>query len=150
MSSSTQPAVKFSPPHLITPPSTSNQQIRSAFTKNVIGRIVAHETSLKDKEELHNKLIHYCRMLQTRHYDQRPFDETGCDAIIANDGVKNLSKKVQKVCDGGAIKHGSDFICMCHAGIRLIQQKIVCDEEEQQKRAAISMCVRYTSYSSLR
>ena len=31
---------------------------------------------------------HYCRMLLTRHYDQRPFDETVCDAIIANGGVK--------------------------------------------------------------
>ena len=29
----------------------------------------------------------------TRHYDQRPFDETVCDAIIANGGVKNLSKR---------------------------------------------------------
>ena len=32
--------------------------------------------------------MHYCRMLLTRHYDQRPFDETVCDAIIANGGVK--------------------------------------------------------------
>ena len=31
---------------------------------------------------------HYCRMLLMRHYDQRPFDETVCDAIIANGGVK--------------------------------------------------------------
>ena len=36
---------------------------------------------------------HYCRMLLTRHYDQRPFDETVCDAIIANDGVKNRQKR---------------------------------------------------------
>ena len=36
---------------------------------------------------------HYYRMVQTRHYDQRPFDETVCDAIIANGGVKNLSKR---------------------------------------------------------
>ena len=55
-------------------------------------------------------------MLLTRHYDQRPFDETVCDAIIANGGVKNPSKKVQNVCDGGAIKHGSDFSCVCDAG----------------------------------
>ncbi len=37
--------------------------------------------------------VHYCRMLLTRHYDQRPFDETVCDAIIANGGVKKLSKR---------------------------------------------------------
>ena len=32
-------------------------------------------------------------MLLTRHYDQRPFDETVCDAIIANGGVKNHQKR---------------------------------------------------------
>ena len=32
-------------------------------------------------------------MLLTRHYDQRPFDETVYDVIIANDGVKNPSKR---------------------------------------------------------
>ena len=52
----------------------------------------------------------------TRHYDQRPFDETVCDAIITNGGVKEPSKKVQNVCDGGAIKHDSDFSCVCDAG----------------------------------
>ena len=55
-------------------------------------------------------------MLLTRHYDQRPFDETVCDAIIANGGVKNPSKKVQNICDGGCIKHGFDFSCVCDAG----------------------------------
>ena len=55
-------------------------------------------------------------MLLTRHYDQRPFDETVCDPIIANDGVKNPSIKLQNVCDDGCIKHGSDFSCMCDAG----------------------------------
>ena len=46
---------------------------------------------------------HYCRMLLMRHYDQRPFDETVCDAIITNGGVKNPSKNVQNICDGGCI-----------------------------------------------
>ena len=49
-------------------------------------------------------MLHYCRMLLMRNYDQRPFDETVCDAIIANDGVKNPSKKVQNVCDDRCIK----------------------------------------------
>ena len=70
----------------------------------------------------HNKIErHYCRMLLTRHHDQRPFDETVCDAIIANDVVKKPSKKVQNVCDGGHIKHGSDFSYVCDVGHRLIQ-----------------------------
>ena len=55
-------------------------------------------------------------MVQTRHYDQRPFDETVCDAIIANGGVKKPSKKVQNVCDDRCIKHGSEFSCVCDAG----------------------------------
>ena len=61
-------------------------------------------------------MCHYCRMLLTRHYDQRPFDETVCDAIISNSGVKNPSKKVQNVCDDRCIKHGSEFSCVCDAG----------------------------------
>ena len=55
-------------------------------------------------------------MLLTRHYDQRPFDETVCDAIIANDGVKNPSKKVQNICDDRCIKHSSEFSCVCDGG----------------------------------
>ena len=39
------------------------------------------------------RIIHYCRILLTRHYDQRPFAETVCDAIIANGGVKNSRKR---------------------------------------------------------
>ena len=48
-------------------------------------------------------------------HDQRPFDETVCDALIANSGVKN-GKKVQNICDDGCIKHDSDFSCICDAG----------------------------------
>ena len=55
-------------------------------------------------------------MVQTRHYDQSPFDKTVCDAIITNGGVRELSKKVQYVRDGGCIKQGSDFSCVCDAG----------------------------------
>ena len=54
-------------------------------------------------------------MVQTQHYDQRPFDKTVCDAIIANGGVKNRQKGAN-VCDGGCIKHGSDFSYVCDAG----------------------------------
>jgi hypothetical protein len=55
-------------------------------------------------------------MLLTRHYDQRPFDKTVCDALIANGDVKKQSKNMQNICDGGYIEHGSDFSCMCDAG----------------------------------
>ena len=50
-----------------------------------------------------------------RHYDQRPFDETVCDALITNEDVKTI-KKVQNVCDGGCIKHSPYFSCVCDAG----------------------------------
>ena len=46
--------------------------------------------SLRDRAK--TSFSHYCRMLLTRHYDQRPFHETVCDAIIANGGVKNRQK----------------------------------------------------------
>ena len=39
-----------------------------------------------------------------------------CDALITNGDVKNPSKKVQNICDGGRIKHGSDFSCVCDVG----------------------------------
>jgi hypothetical protein len=55
-------------------------------------------------------------MLLTRHYDQRPFDETVCDAIIANGGVKKPLKKMQNICDDRCIKHGSEFSCMWDEG----------------------------------
>ena len=55
-------------------------------------------------------------MLLTRHYNQRPFHETVCDASITNGDVIKPSKKMQNVCDGGDIKHGSDFSYMCDAG----------------------------------
>ena len=64
---------------------------------------------------LDNLRGHY-RMLLTRHYDQRPFDETVCNALITDGDVKKPSIKVQNVCDGGCIKHGSDFSCVCDAG----------------------------------
>ena len=51
-----------------------------------------------------------------RQSNQRLFDETMCDASITNGDVMKPSKKMQNVCDGGTIKHGSDFSCVCDAG----------------------------------
>ena len=52
------------------------------------------KTNTKRRQKLNEKItLHYYRLLLTRHYDQRPFDETVCDAIIANGGVKNPSKR---------------------------------------------------------
>ena len=63
---------------------------------------------------------HYCRRLLTQHYDQRPFAETVCDAIIANGGVKNPSKR----CETFAMAEPSNMVQILVAcamtGIRLI------------------------------
>ena len=68
-----KPSTIFSYPHL----SKTKSQTRP------------HQFDLSGATEF----IHYCRMLLTRHYDQRSFDETVWDAIIANGGVKNPSKR---------------------------------------------------------
>ena len=44
-------------------------------------------------DQLESDNSHYCRMLLTRHNDQRPFDETVCDEVIANGGVKKRPKR---------------------------------------------------------
>ena len=45
-------------------------------------------------------------MLLTRHYDQRPFDETVCNYIIANGGVKNHQKR----CKTFAMEEASNMV----------------------------------------
>ena len=58
--------------------------------------------------------VHYCRMLLTQHYNQRTFDETVCDALIANGDVKNV-KKGAKCLRWRSINHSSDFSYVCDA-----------------------------------
>ena len=72
-------------------------------------------------------------MVQTRHYDQRPFDETVCDAIIANGGVKNRQKR----CKTFAMTDASNtvqILVACAMQSYGSVQLTVCDE--QKKRAA--------------
>ena len=72
-------------------------------------------------KEINNNFIitsrAYFLQLLTRHYDQRPFDETVCGALITNGGVENTSKKVQNVCDGGCIKHVQILVACAMQGI---------------------------------
>ena len=86
-------------------PDESLDMIRNLRTINLIIR------------GLPRNLIHYCRMLLTRHYDQRPFDETMCDALIANDGVKKTSKR----CKTFAMKDASNTV---HILVRCVMQGI--------------------------
>ena len=65
-------------------------------------------------------MLHYCRLVQTRQSNQRPFAETVCDALITNGDVRKPSKKMQNVCHGGYIKHGHTTVACAMRGIRLI------------------------------
>ena len=42
-------------------------------------------------------VIHYCMVLLMRHYNQRSFDETVCDAIITNGDVKKHQKGAKRL-----------------------------------------------------
>ena len=63
--------------------------------------------------------LHYCRMLLTRHYDQRPFDETVCYAIIANGGVKNRQKMCKTFVMDDASNTVQILVACAMQGIRL-------------------------------
>ena len=74
-------------------------------------------------------------MLLTRRYDQRPFDETVCDAIIANGGVTNRQKR----CKTFAMEDASNtvqILVACASRAYGSVQLTVCDEDEQKKRVA--------------
>ena len=62
--------------------------IDSLFSKIKIDEKVTEEESTLARRRPDNSEGHYSRLLLTRHYNQRPFDETVCDAIITNGGVK--------------------------------------------------------------
>ena len=83
---------------------------------------------------------HYCRLLLTRHYDQRPFDKIVCDELIANGDVKNHQKR----CKTFVMAEPSNtvqILVVCAIQATRLTRSNCCDEAEQQKRAAISMCV---------
>ena len=61
-------------------------------------------------------------------------------------GCKNPSKKVQNICDGGCIKHGSDFSCVCDAGHTVNPFKLSAMRQNNRNGQPYqSMCdIRYT------
>jgi hypothetical protein len=61
-------------------------------------------------------------MLLTRHYDQRPFDETMCDAIIANGDVKNHQKRYKTFAMAVTSNTVQIRVACAMHGIRLIEQ----------------------------
>ena len=96
---------------------------------------------------------HYCRMLLTRHYNQRPFDETVCDAIIANSGVKNRQKRCKMFVMMDASNMVQIFVACAIQGIRF--SSINClrwwgTKEMGCQMKACAMCsIRFTRMNSL-
>ena len=82
-------------------------------------------------------------MLLTRHYDQRPIDETVCDAIIANGGVK----KRQKRCKAFAMTDASNtvqiLVACAKQGIRLIQTNYLRLDRTTETGSHIHACAIY-------
>ena len=66
-----------------------------------------------------------------------------CDAIIANGGVKNPSKKVQNVCDGGDIKHGTNFSYVCVAEDTVDPYELFAIRQNKITGSHINVCVIY-------
>ena len=121
-------------------------------------------------------LYHYCRMLLTWHYDQRPFHETVRDALITNGDVKNRQKRCKTFAMGDASNMVQILVACAMQGIRfssinLLRWGGTKETSSQMKvcaiyiirftrmnclwlgntkeRSARSRCVRYTACGSL-
>ena len=53
-----------------------------------------------------------------RHYDKRPFDETVCDAIITNGGVKEQQKRCKTIAMEDASNMVQILVACAMQGIR--------------------------------
>src|SRR5215216_1915510 len=73
-----------------------------------------------------------------------PFDKTVCHAIIANGGAKKPSKKVQNVCYGGAIKHGSDCSCVCDVGHTVQFNELFAMRRNKKMGSQMNACAIYS------
>src|SRR5215216_5102020 len=82
-------------------------------------------------------------MLLTRHYDQRPFDETMCDAIIANGGVKNRQKRCKTFVMEDASNTVQILVACAKQGIRLIQTNCLQLDKTTETGSHINVCVIY-------
>ena len=65
-------------------------------------------------------IFHYCRIVLTRHYDQRPFEETVCDALIANGDVKNRQKRCKTFAMNDTSNTVQILVACAMRGIQLI------------------------------
>ena len=87
--------------------------------------------------------LHCCRMVQTRHYDQRPFDETMCDAIITNGGVKNPSKRCKTFAMDDTSNTIQILVACAMRGIRLISMNCLRWDQTTETGSQIKVCTIY-------
>ena len=86
---------------------------------------------------------HYCRMLLTRHYDQRPFDETMCDATIANGGVKNRQKRCKTFAMEDASNTVQILVTCAMQGIRFSSINCLRWGRTKEKGSQMKVCAIY-------
>ena len=82
-------------------------------------------------------------MLLTRHYDERPFDETVCDAIIANGGIKNRQKRCKTFAMEDASNTVQILVACAMQGIWLIQTNCLRLDRTTKTGSHINVCVIY-------
>ena len=93
-------------------------------------------------------------MLLTRHYDQRPFDETVCDAIIANGGVKNCQKRCKSFAMADTLNTVQILVACAMKGIRFSSMNCLrwggTKETGSQMEACAIHSIRFTRMNCLR
>ena len=92
---------------------------------------------------VHHANKHYCKMVLRRQYGQRPFDETMCNTLIANGGVRKPSEMRQTICDGGDIKHDSDYSYVCDARHTIHSNELFAMSVTTETVSQMKVCVIY-------
>ena len=82
-------------------------------------------------------------MLLTRHYDQRPFDETVCDAIIANGGVKNRQKRCKTFAMEDASNTVQILVACAMQGIRFSSINCLRSGGTKEMGSQMEVCAIY-------
>ena len=82
-------------------------------------------------------------MLLTRHYDQRPFDETVCNALIANGDVKNRQKRCKMFAMAETSNMVQILVTCAMLGIQLIQKNCLRWGRTTETGGHINVCAVY-------
>ena len=83
-------------------------------------------------------------MLLTRHYDQRPFDETVCDTIIENGGVKNRQKRCKTFAMIDASNTVQNLVACAMQGIRFNSMNCLRWGRRTETGSQMKVCAIYS------